>query len=48
METGTDLNTLAIRADDEGPAAGHNGHARSIMCDVMGVCLALVVECVVR
>ena len=48
METGTDLHTLAIRANDEGPAAGHSGHARSIMRNVMGVCLALVVECVVR
>ena len=41
------LHPLAIWADDKGPGAGRNRHADSIMRNVMGVCLALLMDGVV-
>lgn len=43
-----DLEALPVWAHDEGPHARRNGHAGGIMRDVMGACLALFMEGVVR
>ena len=38
------LHALAVRADDEGPSARRDGHAHSVMCDVVSISLALLME----